>query len=89
MHVDSKHESLQVVIPHLQLKIFTTVTTFHCTTIRDENWEVVNRVNEKIESHNLGPINDVMIASTTDEHGQLVVFNAAIDFEILQSVNTE
>jgi hypothetical protein len=51
--------SLQLLIPHLQLNIFMT-PTFHRTPISDENLEVVNHVNETMERHSLGFINEVM-----------------------------
>ena len=60
-------------------------TTFHCTPIIYENLKVVNRVNENMEIHNLGLINEVMGVTTVDEHYQPVVFNVALDFESLWS----
>ena len=74
-----------MVMSHLQLNIFIVTTTFHCTPISYENLEVVNRVNENTEKFCLGSINEVVGATTIDEHYQLMVFNVALDFESLWS----
>ena len=42
-----------------------------------------------MESHGLGPINEVMGVAIVYEHDQLVVFNIALDFESLHSGNTK
>ena len=80
--------TFQVVIPHLQLNIFTVTPTFHCTPISNENLKVANRVNENMDRLNLGYINEVVGVVSNYEHYQLMVFNEALDFESLWSKNT-
>ena len=87
-HVYRKHVSFQMVILHFQFNILTTTTTFHHTPISYENVEVVNKVNKNMESHILGPTNEVMGASTIYKHYQLLVFNVALDFGSLRGRNS-
>ena len=63
-------------------------TTFHHTPISYENLKVVNWVKKNMESHNLGPVNEVMGVVTVYMHYQLVVFNVALNFESSWSGNT-
>jgi hypothetical protein len=77
--------SFQVVIPHLQLNIFTVTTTFHCTPISDDNLEFANRVNENTGKLHLGSINEVVSVVVVYEHYYLMVFNVALSFGLFTS----
>jgi hypothetical protein len=63
-------------------------TTFHHSPIIYENLEVVNQINETMESYRLGDINEVIGVSTIYEQYIFVVFNVSLDFENLWSGNT-
>jgi hypothetical protein len=67
-HGNREHVDFQMIIPHLEFEILTTVPTLHRTPITDEDLKIRNMLDKTMDLLNKPTMNKIMGATTINQY---------------------